>query len=314
MRSVQRPVRATRHSLPEVMSALLAPFALAAVLASGSCCRRPKGTYQEISGTSFSAAAEVSGTVARPEGNSIVKSIGYECRRAWLTFFIRYERIVEPIRPVLRQTFARLDGLQSFTAPDRRSRPPIPCADPSDPPGYPTGRVLLCARGTCACLLRRNEKWSPPKNSPKAIGNQSQGPYRDTFPDRRVFEGEACNADVRPYGAPMIDGPAHRQFRRITQKWRTLIERQRDHLAELYRTERWKRYYTEEEFVLRTRTMRRLVDLWTEACAEPKRRRTAIRYAAAGCGRRQSRSERDLISACSGKSGTGFPIRTCATQ
>src|SRR5947207_2918002 len=29
------------------------------------------------------------------------------------------------------------DGLPSSTAPDRRSRPPIPCADQSDPPGSP---------------------------------------------------------------------------------------------------------------------------------------------------------------------------------
>jgi hypothetical protein len=67
----------------------------------------------------------------------------------------------------------------------------------------------------------------------------------------------------------MIDGPAHRQFRRITQKWRTLVERQRDQMAELYRTQRWKHYYTEEEFVLRTRTMRRLVELWTKLAPRP---------------------------------------------
>src|SRR4029079_1838692 len=34
----------------------------------------------------------------------------------------------------------------SYSAPDRRSRPPLPCADQSDPPGYPTGRVLLSAQ------------------------------------------------------------------------------------------------------------------------------------------------------------------------
>ena len=69
---------------------------------------------------------------------------------------------------------------------------------------------------------------------------------------------------VRPHGASMADGPSHRKFRRITQKWRDLVERRRDHFAELYRTGRWKLYYTEEEFVLRTRVMRSLIDLWMQ--------------------------------------------------
>ena len=32
------------------------------------------------------------------------------------------------------------------------------------------------------------------------------------------------------------------------RKWHSLAERRRRHFVELYRSERWKRYYTEEEF------------------------------------------------------------------
>ena len=41
-----------------------------------------------------------------------------------------------------------MPGLPSCTAPDRRSRPPIPCADQMTRPDHPSGRVFLC----CAAI------------------------------------------------------------------------------------------------------------------------------------------------------------------
>jgi uncharacterized repeat protein (TIGR03809 family) len=60
----------------------------------------------------------------------------------------------------------------------------------------------------------------------------------------------------------MFDGPAHRRFRTIAQKWRDLAEQRRDHYAELYRSGRWKIYYTEQDFVRRMREVADTVDLW----------------------------------------------------
>jgi uncharacterized repeat protein (TIGR03809 family) len=48
----------------------------------------------------------------------------------------------------------------------------------------------------------------------------------------------------------------------ITRKGRELAERRRAHLVELYDTGRWKRYYTEEELVVRMREAIALVERW----------------------------------------------------
>ena len=50
----------------------------------------------------------------------------------------------------------------------------------------------------------------------------------------------------------------------ITQKWRDLAEKRRDHFKELYDTGRWKHYYTEEVLVARTREAVYLADTWEQ--------------------------------------------------
>jgi hypothetical protein len=62
----------------------------------------------------------------------------------------------------------------------------------------------------------------------------------------------------------MLDGPAHRRFQTIAQKWRKLVEQRRYCFAELHRSERWKIYYTEQDFVRRMREVADTVDLWAE--------------------------------------------------
>jgi uncharacterized repeat protein (TIGR03809 family) len=55
---------------------------------------------------------------------------------------------------------------------------------------------------------------------------------------------------------PALDGAA--------QKWRILAERRRAHFVELYHTGRWKRYYGEEEFLLKMREAMKASDRWAE--------------------------------------------------
>jgi len=50
----------------------------------------------------------------------------------------------------------------------------------------------------------------------------------------------------------------------VAQKWRALTERRRAHLVELYDSGRWKRYYSEEQFVSRMREAIRLTERWVE--------------------------------------------------
>jgi uncharacterized repeat protein (TIGR03809 family) len=75
-------------------------------------------------------------------------------------------------------------------------------------------------------------------------------------------------------------------FNRARLKWRMLAERRRAHLLELYQTGRWKRYFSEERFLVQMRDAVRLTERWAELAplpgddifaenAEPPARRSA---------------------------------------
>jgi len=57
--------------------------------------------------------------------------------------------------------------------------------------------------------------------------------------------------------------PAH-ALDAVAQKWRDLAERRRAHFLELYASGRWKRYYSEEQFLYRMREAIRLAQRWAE--------------------------------------------------
>lgn len=57
---------------------------------------------------------------------------------------------------------------------------------------------------------------------------------------------------------------AVRSFDQIVQQWRDLADRRRDHFAELYRTGRWRHYYTEEQFVAHMREVVRAAEAWAQ--------------------------------------------------
>ena len=68
---------------------------------------------------------------------------------------------------------------------------------------------------------------------------------------------------------------AHRRstlaLNQAAQKWRALAERRRAHFVELYHTGRWKRYYGEEEFLLKMREAMKASDRWAEIAPTPPR-------------------------------------------
>ena len=57
----------------------------------------------------------------------------------------------------------------------------------------------------------------------------------------------------------------------VAQKWRALAERRRAHFVELYHSGRWKRYYSEEKFLLRMREAIRVSERWAEIAPSPPR-------------------------------------------
>lgn len=50
----------------------------------------------------------------------------------------------------------------------------------------------------------------------------------------------------------------------VAQKWRALAERRRAHFVELYRSGRWQRYYTRDEFAARLREVIDAADTWAK--------------------------------------------------
>ena len=58
-------------------------------------------------------------------------------------------------------------------------------------------------------------------------------------------------------------------------KWRALAERRRDHHIELYRTGRWRHYFTDQEFVTAMRTAVALVERWAKIAPRPEEREAA---------------------------------------
>ena len=52
------------------------------------------------------------------------------------------------------------------------------------------------------------------------------------------------------------------------RKWHSLAERRRRHFVELYRSERWRRYYTEEAFLAQMREVIQSVESWEKVLQE----------------------------------------------
>ena len=57
----------------------------------------------------------------------------------------------------------------------------------------------------------------------------------------------------------------------VAQKWRALADRRRAHFVELYHTGRWKRYYSEEQFLLKMREAIKATDRWAQIAPTPPR-------------------------------------------
>ena len=48
------------------------------------------------------------------------------------------------------------------------------------------------------------------------------------------------------------------------RKWHALAERRRRHFVDLYRSERWRRYYSEESFLTQMRDVIESVEMWAK--------------------------------------------------
>ncbi len=66
-----------------------------------------------------------------------------------------------------------------------------------------------------------------------------------------------------------VQPPAWDKLQPIAVKWRDLTERRRAHFIELYLTGRWKRYYSEEQFLVIFRETMNVADRWIEIAPKP---------------------------------------------
>jgi hypothetical protein len=70
--------------------------------------------------------------------------------------------------------------------------------------------------------------------------------------------------------APMFQ--AILKWERTGLKWRDLAERRHAHYLDLYKTGRWKRYYTEAEFRAELATAIELAQRWASIAPRPEER------------------------------------------
>ncbi len=54
----------------------------------------------------------------------------------------------------------------------------------------------------------------------------------------------------------------------LARKWQALSERRRTHLLEMYRSGRWRRYYTEEQITAQMRDAVRDIERWSAVTGE----------------------------------------------
>lgn len=66
----------------------------------------------------------------------------------------------------------------------------------------------------------------------------------------------------------------------IARRWRDLAERRRAYFIELYRSGRWRHYYSEEQFTSRMRDVLRAAKTWDELAAREESSGSKARPAA----------------------------------
>jgi uncharacterized repeat protein (TIGR03809 family) len=68
---------------------------------------------------------------------------------------------------------------------------------------------------------------------------------------------------------------ATRKWERIALKWRALAEGRRDHHLDLYKSGRWKHYYTDAEFLVEMRQAVTIAERWEAIAPLPEEREAA---------------------------------------
>jgi uncharacterized repeat protein (TIGR03809 family) len=60
------------------------------------------------------------------------------------------------------------------------------------------------------------------------------------------------------------------EMERVALKWRDLAERRRAHFIDLYRSGRWRHYYTNEEFLAEIRDAIAIAQRWAKIAPRPE--------------------------------------------
>ena len=74
--------------------------------------------------------------------------------------------------------------------------------------------------------------------------------------------------------APIRMRQPSRNWELVALKWRNLAERRRAHHVDLYKSGRWKLYYTDEEFLTAMRAADAMAKRWASIAPLPEERAT----------------------------------------
>ena len=85
-----------------------------------------------------------------------------------------------------------------------------------------------------------------------------------------MAEGELAAPIPRAAEVPSSMFQATLQWERVALKWRNLAVQRRDHHFELYRSGRWKHYYTDAEFIVCLREATVAANRWVQIAPRPE--------------------------------------------
>src|SRR5262249_27032946 len=118
---------------------------------------------------------------------------------------------------------------------------------------------------------------SPPprEDEPESAAFRSASAALDVVQQLRASgnrQADRLGVDARGGQGRMAAGPFAQTSVETVRRWHSLAERRRRHFVELYRSERWKRYYSEEAFLAQMREAIHSVEAWEnilQRSAEP---------------------------------------------
>ncbi len=166
----------------------------------------------------------------------------------------RLKQAAESTAPIAEQSIAPAESIAAIQEPEPAAEPITAAIEESEPAAEPViaAQEPFVPADRPLSLIR---EWAIPADKPLTLVREPVMPA-DELP---VSAEEPAMPAPVPIKTPM---EAKARLDRITLQWCALAERRLHYYTELYRSGRWRRYYTEERFVVVMNEVAKTVANW----------------------------------------------------